>query len=148
MPTRLLRLPARAQLDLLAKHIKGEHAEGRSVLVITASHPPPAMVRQLGRLGANLARVFAPAAVGPRPEVELPPAPLTRRRSLPSPSLIRVRPTAVSVAHATGRHRARAVSCDNITAVPVRPLGRQLRFLLTAPETALTEAIRAAFDLH
>jgi mRNA interferase MazF len=34
-----------------------------------------------------------------------------------------------------------------VTTVPVSALGRQLGFLLTAQETALTEAIRAAFDL-
>jgi len=39
------------------------------------------------------------------------------------------------------------ISCDNIVTVPVSALGRQLGFLLAAQEAALTEAIRAAFDL-
>jgi mRNA interferase MazF len=55
--------------------------------------------------------------------------------------------TEVPVGPANGLDHASTVSCDNIVTVPVTALGRQLGFLLAEQETALTEAIRAAFDL-
>ena len=39
------------------------------------------------------------------------------------------------------------VSCDNITTVPVSVLGERIGILLDRQERALSEAIRAAFDL-
>lgn len=70
MPTRLIRFPPRGQLDLLAQHIKQQHAEGRSVLIVTASHPASVMVRHFTAAGVNLARVFVIDAVGSRAGVE------------------------------------------------------------------------------
>ena len=55
--------------------------------------------------------------------------------------------TEVPVGPANGLDHASVVSCDNVVTVPVSALGRQLGFLLTEQETALTDAIRAAFDL-
>ena len=55
--------------------------------------------------------------------------------------------TEVPVGTANGLDHASVVSCDNIVTMPVSALGRQLGFLLTEQETALTDAIRAAFDL-
>lgn len=39
------------------------------------------------------------------------------------------------------------VSCDNVTTIPVAALGEQVGLLLDRQEAALSEAIRAAFDL-
>jgi mRNA interferase MazF len=39
------------------------------------------------------------------------------------------------------------VSCDNITTIPTSALGAQIGALLDRQETALSDAIRAAFDL-
>jgi mRNA-degrading endonuclease toxin of MazEF toxin-antitoxin module len=51
-------------------------------------------------------------------------------------------------AHGRGPlNEASVVSCDNIVTVPQSVLGRQIGYLLPAQETALTEAIHAAFDL-
>jgi mRNA interferase MazF len=55
--------------------------------------------------------------------------------------------TEVSVGPANGLEHASVVSCDNIVTVPASALGRQLGFLLSAQEAALSAAIHAAFDL-
>jgi mRNA interferase MazF len=39
------------------------------------------------------------------------------------------------------------VSCDNVTTIPTDALGKQIGVLLDRQEPALSEAIRAAFDL-
>lgn len=39
------------------------------------------------------------------------------------------------------------ISCENITTIPTTALGRQIGLLLDAQEPALSDAIRAAFDL-
>lgn len=39
------------------------------------------------------------------------------------------------------------VSCDNVATVPKDRLGEQIGFLLDTQEQALSDAIRAAFDL-
>ena len=68
--------------------------------------------------------------------------------SIPPPiGTIRYLSTEVPVGPANGFDHDSVVSCDNIVTVPVSALGRQLGFLLTEQETALTEAIQAAFDL-
>lgn len=72
---------------------------------------------------------------------------LTRVTVAPITSTIRGLSTDVPVGPANGLDRANVVSCDNIVTVPVSALGRQLGFLLAEQETALTGAIRAAFDL-
>ena len=72
---------------------------------------------------------------------------LSRVTVAPITSTIRGLSTEVPVGPANGLDHAGVVSCDNILTVPVTALGRQLGFLLAEQETALTEAIRAAFDL-
>jgi mRNA interferase MazF len=65
----------------------------------------------------------------------------------PKTSTIRGLSTEVPVGTANGLEHHSVASCDNIVTVPVSALGHQLGFLLTEQETALTEAIRATFDL-
>ncbi len=72
---------------------------------------------------------------------------LTRVTVAPITSTIRGLSTEVPVGPANGLDRASVVSCDNIVTAPVSALGRQLGVLMAEQETALTEAIRAAFDL-
>jgi mRNA interferase MazF len=72
---------------------------------------------------------------------------LSRVTVAPITSSIRGLSTEVPVGPANGLDHDNVVSCDNIVTVPVSALGRLLGFLLTEQETALTEAIRAAFDL-
>jgi mRNA interferase MazF len=72
---------------------------------------------------------------------------LSRVTVAPITSTIRGLSTEVSVGPANGLDHRSVVSCDNILTVPVTALGRQLGNLLAEQETALTEAIRAAFDL-
>lgn len=56
--------------------------------------------------------------------------------------------TEVHVDVANGVHGASVVSCDNIATIPVEHLGEQIGALLSWQETALTNAICAAFDLE
>ena len=72
---------------------------------------------------------------------------LSRVTVAPITSTIRGLSTEVSVGPANGLDHASVVSCENILTVPVTAFGRQLGSLLAEQETALTEAIRAAFDL-
>jgi mRNA interferase MazF len=72
---------------------------------------------------------------------------LSRVTVAPITSTIRGLSSEVPVGPANGLDHASVVSCDNILTVPVSALGRQLGFLLAAQETALSEAIRAAFEL-
>jgi mRNA interferase MazF len=72
---------------------------------------------------------------------------LTRVTVAPITRTIRGLSTEVPVGPANGLDQASIISCDNILTVPVTALGRQLGFLLADQETALAEAIRAAFDL-
>jgi mRNA interferase MazF len=72
---------------------------------------------------------------------------LSRVTVAPITSTIRGLSTEVPVGLVNGLDHDGVVSCDNIVTVPVSALGRQLGLLLTEQETALTEAIRAAFDL-
>jgi mRNA interferase MazF len=72
---------------------------------------------------------------------------LSRVTVAPITTTVRGLSTEVPVGPANGLDRASVVSCDNILTVPVTALGRQLGFLLAEQETALTEAIQAAFDL-
>lgn len=65
----------------------------------------------------------------------------------PITSTIRGLSTEVRVGVANGLSQDSVVSCDNIVTVPKSSLGRQVGYLLSAQEQALTEAIRAAFDL-
>ena len=53
----------------------------------------------------------------------------------------------VSVDTANGLAQPSVVSCDNITTIPAEALGEQIGVFLDGQEPALSEAIRAAFDL-
>jgi mRNA interferase MazF len=55
--------------------------------------------------------------------------------------------TEVAVDAANGLAGPSVVSCDNVTTIPKNVLGAQIGVLLDTQETALTEAIRAAFDI-
>jgi mRNA interferase MazF len=55
--------------------------------------------------------------------------------------------TEVAVGEANGLAAPSVISCDNITTIPTVALGRQIGLLLDGQEPALSEAIRAAFDL-
>lgn len=55
--------------------------------------------------------------------------------------------TEVAVGEANGLATPSVISCDNITTIPTVALGRQIGLLLDGQEPALSEAIRAAFDL-
>ena len=65
----------------------------------------------------------------------------------PITTTIRGLSTEIPVGPANGLAEASVVSCDNIVTVPKSVLGGQIGYLLPAQETALTEAIHAAFDL-
>jgi mRNA interferase MazF len=53
----------------------------------------------------------------------------------------------VGVDAANGLMGPSVVSCDNITTIPTDALGEQIGVLLDSQEPALSDAIRAAFDL-
>jgi len=72
---------------------------------------------------------------------------LSRVTVTPITSTLRGLSTEVPVGPANGLDHDSVVSCDNVVTVPASALGRQLGFLLTEQETALAQAIRAAFDL-
>jgi mRNA interferase MazF len=55
--------------------------------------------------------------------------------------------TEVTVGAANGLDAPGVVNCDAIVTVPATSLGRQVGVLLDAQERALTDAVRAAFDL-
>ena len=55
--------------------------------------------------------------------------------------------TEVAVDTANGLAGPSVVSCENVTTIPKKVLGAQIGALLDTQETALAEAIRAAFDL-
>jgi mRNA interferase MazF len=65
----------------------------------------------------------------------------------PITTTIRGLSTEVPVDTANGLSGPSVVSCDNITTIPASALGAQVGVLLDHQESALGEAIRAAFDL-
>jgi len=65
----------------------------------------------------------------------------------PITTTIRGLSTEVPVDTANGISRPSVVSCDNITTIPASALGAQVGVLLDHQESALSDAIRAAFDL-
>jgi mRNA interferase MazF len=65
----------------------------------------------------------------------------------PITTTIRGLSTEVLVDTANGLARPSVVSCDNITTIPASALGGQIGVLLNRQESALSDAIRAAFDL-
>lgn len=72
---------------------------------------------------------------------------LTSVTIAPITTTVRGLSTEVPVGIANGLAEPSAISCDNITTIPTAALGRQIGLLLDAQEQALSDAIRAAFDL-
>lgn len=72
---------------------------------------------------------------------------LARVTVAPITTHIRGLSTEVLVGAANGLAEPSAVSCDNITTISTNALGAQTGVLLDPQESALGEAIRAAFDL-
>lgn len=72
---------------------------------------------------------------------------LTAVTIAPITSSVRGLSTEVAVGEANGLAAPSVISCDNITTIPTVALGRQIGLLLDEQERALSEAIRAAFDL-
>jgi mRNA interferase MazF len=65
----------------------------------------------------------------------------------PITTTIRGLSTEVAVDAANGLRAPSVVSCDNIATIPISALGAQIGILLDPQETALANAVRAAFDL-
>lgn len=65
----------------------------------------------------------------------------------PITTTIRGLSTEVAVDASNGLSEPSAVSCDNITTIPIADLGQQIGILFERQEPALSQAIRAAFDL-
>jgi mRNA interferase MazF len=65
----------------------------------------------------------------------------------PITTTIRGLSTEVAVDAANGLMAPSVVSCDHITTIPTNALGAQIGILLDPQETALANAVRAAFDL-
>lgn len=72
---------------------------------------------------------------------------LTTVTVAPITTTIRGLSTEVPVDAANGLAEPSVVSCDNITTIPTNALGAQIGVLLDRQEPALSDAIRAAFDL-
>ena len=72
---------------------------------------------------------------------------LARVTVAPITSTIRGLSTEVPVGRVNGLDHDCIVNCDNIVTVPSSLLGRQIGYFLPAQESALSAAIRAAFDL-
>jgi mRNA interferase MazF len=72
---------------------------------------------------------------------------LTTVTVAPITTTIRGLSTEVPVGTENGLLTRSAVSCDNITTVPVSAIGEQVGVLLDRQEQALSRAIQAAFDL-
>jgi mRNA interferase MazF len=65
----------------------------------------------------------------------------------PITTTIRGLSSEVAVDSANGLSEPSVVSCDNITTIPADAVGEQIGILLNSQESALSEAIVAAFDL-
>jgi mRNA interferase MazF len=72
---------------------------------------------------------------------------LTTVTVAPITTTIRGLSTEVPVDAANGLAGPSVVSCDNITTIPADAVGAQIGMLLDRQESALSDAIRAAFDL-
>jgi mRNA interferase MazF len=72
---------------------------------------------------------------------------LTEVTVAPITTIARGLSTEVPVGAANGLDAASVINCDAIATIPKHLLGEQIGVLLPAQEPALTEAIRAAFDL-
>jgi mRNA interferase MazF len=65
----------------------------------------------------------------------------------PITTTIRGLSTEVQLDRGNGLAGPSVVSCDNVTTIPTSALGAQVGVLLDRQEPALSDAIRAAFDL-
>jgi len=65
----------------------------------------------------------------------------------PITGTIRGLSTEVPVGPANGLDSSSVVACDHVTTIPRRALGARIGLLLDHQEQALSDAIRAAFDL-
>jgi len=65
----------------------------------------------------------------------------------PITTTVRGLSTEVALDTANGLAGPCVASCDNVTTIPTRSLGEQVGVLLDQQEQALSDAIRAAFDL-
>ena len=65
----------------------------------------------------------------------------------PITTTIRGLSTELAVDAANGLAGPSVVSCDNITTIPATTVGPQIGVLLDSQEQALSDAMRAAFDL-
>lgn len=65
----------------------------------------------------------------------------------PITTTIRGLSTEVPVGPANGLDVPSVISCDNVTTIPKKAVGRQIGLLLDRQEDDLSEAIRAGFDL-
>ena len=72
---------------------------------------------------------------------------LTKISVAPITSTIRGISTEVAIGRPNGLDHDSVVNCDNIQTVHVNQIGRQIGSLLDSQETALAEAIRAAYGL-
>ena len=72
---------------------------------------------------------------------------LTTVTIAPISTTVRGLSTEVAVDAANGLEGPSVVSCDNITTILKSALGEQIGVLFDAQEQALSDAIRAAFDL-
>jgi mRNA interferase MazF len=72
---------------------------------------------------------------------------LTTITVAPITTTIRGLSTEVPVDAANGLAGPSIVSCDNVTTIPAKALGKQVGVLLEHQEQMLGDAIRAAFDL-
>ncbi|MGH3435499.1 MAG: type II toxin-antitoxin system PemK/MazF family toxin [Sciscionella sp.] len=72
---------------------------------------------------------------------------LNRVTVAPITSTIRGLSTEVPVGRDNGLDHDSVVSCDNVLTVPTSTLGRHIGYFLPRQESALSEAILAAFDL-
>ncbi|GBE65094.1 hypothetical protein MFM001_15560 [Mycobacterium sp. MFM001] len=73
---------------------------------------------------------------------------LTRVTIAPVTGTIRGLSTEVLVGTENGLQQTSVVSCDNITTIPTDAIGRHIGYLLPHQDLALSQAIRAAFDLE
>ncbi|WP_110207296.1 type II toxin-antitoxin system PemK/MazF family toxin [Nocardioides daejeonensis] len=65
----------------------------------------------------------------------------------PITSTVRGLSTEVAVGRRNGLDHESAISCDNVTSIPARDLGRHLGHLLPEQEVELAAALVNAFDL-
>lgn len=73
---------------------------------------------------------------------------LRRVTIAPITSTIRGLSTEVAVGPHNGLSRTSVISCDNISTVPTDALGERIGYLLPEQESALSRAVRLAFDLE